>query len=164
MDTGSGNHSDGSQKASAHRALLFSGLSSNPAPSIVSRPSSCSASRQRTRAHYSPQPLARSAWVLRLSDFLRCSPHVLQALCPTLIIVRAGLRGSSRSATFTPVKGSINRSYDAPSQRNPRDVELGSRGSDGPDGMVVHVKEATEIRFDNFVSVGAACSSDGLSI
>ena len=60
-----------------------------------------------------------------------------------------------------PVKGSINRSYDPPSRPNPSDVETGSRGGDS---MVVHVKKATEICFDDLVTVGVACFfSDELS-
>jgi len=78
----------------------------------------------------------------------------LQALGPTLIIVRAGLRGSSSSSTFTPVKGSINNSYDPPSRPNPRDIESGTRTDDG---MVVHIKKATEICLNEFGLVSVVC-------
>ena len=54
-------------------------------------------------------------------------------------------------------KRSTNGSYDPSSSRNPRDIESGSRRRDG---IVVQVKEATEIRFDDFVPVGPVCSYD----
>ncbi|KAH8987456.1 hypothetical protein EDB92DRAFT_1875872 [Lactarius akahatsu] len=72
----------------------------------------------------------------------------ISALAPTLIIVRAGLKSSGSSSSFTPAKGSINNPYygPPPSQSFRRDVESGSSGDDS---MVVHVKRATEIRLDN---------------
>ncbi|KAH9023684.1 hypothetical protein EDB85DRAFT_2277821 [Lactarius pseudohatsudake] len=71
----------------------------------------------------------------------------ISALAPTLIIVRAGLK-SSGSSSFTPAKGSINKPYygPPPPQSFRRDVESGSIEDDP---MVVHVKQATEIRLDD---------------
>jgi len=66
----------------------------------------------------------------------------ISALGPTLIIVRAGLKGSS---SFTPVKGSVNN---LPSRSNPEDIESGSRSDDT---MMVHVRKATEVRLDDLV-------------
>jgi len=81
----------------------------------------------------------------------------ISALAPTLIIVRAGLRGSPSSSTLTPVKGSIN---EPPSRYSNRDMECGSQLG-GRDGMVVHVKKATEIRLDDLVQHdGDRSSSD----
>jgi hypothetical protein len=70
-------------------------------------------------------------------------------LAPTLIIVRAGLRGSPSSSTFMPVKGSINGTNDLPSRSGHSDVEYGTRlgGRDAP--MVVNIRKATEIRLDD---------------
>ncbi|KAH8984384.1 hypothetical protein EDB86DRAFT_3084604 [Lactarius hatsudake] len=72
----------------------------------------------------------------------------ISALAPTLIIVRAGLKSSGTSSSFTPAKGSINNPYygppPPPSFR--RDVESGSAG-DAP--MVMHMNQATAIRLDN---------------
>jgi hypothetical protein len=80
----------------------------------------------------------------------------LQALGPTLIIVRAGLRGSSSSSSFTPVKGSINKSHgDPPSRHNPRDVESGTRSGDG---MVVHIEKATDVCLEDGGSVSMVCA------
>ena len=81
---------------------------------------------------------------------------IMRVLCPKPIIARAGLRCSRGPSTFTPVKRSTNRSYDPP-RENPRDMVFGSRGRDG---LVVQVKEATEIRFDDFVLVGPVCPYD----
>ncbi|KAH8984386.1 hypothetical protein EDB86DRAFT_153961 [Lactarius hatsudake] len=73
----------------------------------------------------------------------------ISALAPTLIIVRAGLKSSGTSSSFTPAKGSINNPYyggppPPPSFR--RDIESGSTEDDP---MVVHVKQATEIRLND---------------
>ncbi|KAH9050355.1 hypothetical protein EDB83DRAFT_1370794 [Lactarius deliciosus] len=73
----------------------------------------------------------------------------ISALAPTLIIVRAGLKSSGTSSSFTPAKGSINNPYygpPPPPQNARRDVESGSAG-DAP--MVMHINQATEIRLDN---------------
>ncbi|KAH9168666.1 hypothetical protein EDB89DRAFT_1569259 [Lactarius sanguifluus] len=72
----------------------------------------------------------------------------ISALAPTLIIVRAGLKSSGTSSSFTPAKGSINNPYygPPPPQGFRRDTESGSTEDDP---MVVHVKQATEIRLDN---------------
>ena len=89
-----------------------------------------------------------------LAVFIFIAVSDLQALGPTLIIVRAGLRGSSSSSSFTPVKGSINNSYDPPSRRNPRDIESGTRSDDS---MVVHIKKATDICLNEFGPVSVVC-------
>ncbi|KAH8987460.1 hypothetical protein EDB92DRAFT_1128834 [Lactarius akahatsu] len=72
----------------------------------------------------------------------------ISALAPTLIIVRAGLKSSGTSSSFTPAKGSINKPYygPPPPQSFRRDVESGPPEDDP---MVVHVKQATEIRLDS---------------
>ncbi|KAH9046130.1 hypothetical protein EDB84DRAFT_715672 [Lactarius hengduanensis] len=71
----------------------------------------------------------------------------ISALAPTLIIVRAGLKSSGTSSSFTPAKGSINNPYYGPPPQNVRrDVESGSAG-DAP--VVMHINQATAIRLDN---------------
>ncbi|KAH9023691.1 hypothetical protein EDB85DRAFT_308273 [Lactarius pseudohatsudake] len=75
----------------------------------------------------------------------------ISALAPTLIIVRAGLKSSGTSSSFTPAKGSINNPYYGPPPQNVRrDVESGSAG-DAP--MVMHINQATAIRLDNMKPV-----------
>jgi hypothetical protein len=82
-----------------------------------------------------------------------------QALAPTLIIVRAGLRGPPPSSTLTPVKGSImdSDSLSSGGRYSNRDVESRRTRLGGRDTtMIVHVKKATEIRLDDLVQVSAA--------
>jgi hypothetical protein len=91
-----------------------------------------------------------------------------QALAPTLIIVRAGLRGSLSSSTLTPVKGSVNESDPLPpSRRNSnRDMESRRARRGGRETTtIVHAKMATEIRLDDLVQVSAAFfSGEALTI
>ncbi|KAF8260605.1 hypothetical protein EI94DRAFT_1706178 [Lactarius quietus] len=72
----------------------------------------------------------------------------ISALAPMLIIVRAGLKSSGSSSSFTPAKGSINNPYyfGPPSRPIIGDIESVSREDDP---MVVHIRKATEIRLDD---------------
>jgi len=76
----------------------------------------------------------------------------ISALGPTLIIVRAGLRGSPSSSKLTPVKGSISAPCGGqpgpPSQPNNRDMESGTRLGRSDASMVIHIKRATEVLLD----------------
>ncbi len=97
--------------------------------------------------------------VCRLSIFFSLvSDVVLQALAPTLIIVRAGLKSSGSSSSFTPAKGSISNPYysSQPPQPSTRDMESG-RGEGDP--MVVHIKKATEIHLENMKPVSIASNN-----
>jgi hypothetical protein len=85
-------------------------------------------------------------------SFVSSRDVLLQALVPTLIIVRAGLKSSaSSSSSFTPAKGSINNPYypSAPPRPSIRDIESGSGEED--DTMVVHIGKATEIHLDDMI-------------
>lgn len=87
----------------------------------------------------------------------------ISALAPTLIIVRAGLRGPSPSLTLTPVKGSIIDSDSLPSggRYGNRDMESCRTRLGGHDTtMIIHVKKATEIRLDDLVQHDGDTSSD----
>ena len=81
---------------------------------------------------------------------------LLQALAPTLIIVRAGLRSAGPNSSWAPAKGSINNAYypSPPPRPSIRDVESGLSEDDDP--MVVHIKKATEIRLGDIKPVRAA--------
>ena len=80
----------------------------------------------------------------------------MQALAPTLIIVRAGLKssGSSSSSSFTPARGSIGNPYypSPPPRPSIRDIESGLGEEDS---MVVHIRKATEIRLNDMMPVSA---------
>jgi len=95
----------------------------------------------------------------------------ISALAPTLIIVRAGLRGSPPSSIPIPVKGSIIDSDSLPTsgRYSNREMEsyrtrLGGRDVATGTTMIVHVKKATEIHLDDLVQHdGDMSSSDGRS-
>jgi hypothetical protein len=72
-----------------------------------------------------------------------------------LIIVRAGLKSSGRQSSFTPAKGSISNPYYSGQPTRPiiRDIESVSREDDP---VVVHIRQATEIRLDDMKLVSAA--------
>lgn len=72
----------------------------------------------------------------------------ISALAPMLIIVRAGLKSSGSQSSFTPAKGSINNPYYSGQPTRPitRDIESVSREDDP---VVVHIRQATEIRLDD---------------
>jgi hypothetical protein len=72
----------------------------------------------------------------------------ISALAPMLIIVRAGLKSSGPQSSFTPAKGSINNPYYSSQPMRPiiRDIESVSREDDP---VVVHIRQATEIRLDD---------------
>ncbi|KAH9955932.1 hypothetical protein BC827DRAFT_1271286 [Russula dissimulans] len=83
----------------------------------------------------------------------------ISALGPTLIIVRVGLRGSSSSSAFTPVKGSLNNSYPGPPVfRHSRDVE--SRVESHDNHTKVHVGKTTEIRLHDLTGRDGDASSN----
>jgi len=94
----------------------------------------------------------------------------ISALAPTLIIVRAGLRGSLSSLPFTPVKGSINN--DSGTQQQPltriTNREMGqckSRHEASDTATVVHINKATEVRLRDLMrnDGDSTASSDGSS-
>ncbi|KAI0061238.1 hypothetical protein BV25DRAFT_1917190 [Artomyces pyxidatus] len=69
----------------------------------------------------------------------------LSAIGPTLVIVRAGLKSSPY---LTPVKGSINDTYNSPPRRSVFGDESLSRGGgprDNQNGVRVHVTKSTDI-------------------
>jgi len=83
----------------------------------------------------------------------------ISALGPTLIIVRVGLRGSSSSSAFTPVKGSLNNSYPGPPVFcHSRDVE--SRLESHDNHTKVHVGKTTEIRLHDLTGPDGDASSN----
>lgn len=69
-----------------------------------------------------------------------------------LIIARAVLKSCGSQSSFTSAKGSINNPF-YPGQQPIRDVESVSREDDV---MVVHIRQATEIRLDDMKLVSAA--------
>ena len=72
-----------------------------------------------------------------------------------LIIARAGLKSSGPQSSFTLAKGSINNPF-YPGQQPRlviRDIESVSREDDA---VVVHIRQATEIRLDDMKLVSAA--------
>ena len=69
-----------------------------------------------------------------------------------LIIARVGLKSCGSQSSFTSAKASvINPFY--PGQQPIRDIESVSREDDV---MVVHIRQATEIRLDDMKLVSAA--------
>ena len=77
----------------------------------------------------------------------------LQALAPMLIIARVGLKSCGSQSSFTSAKGSMINNPFYPGQQPIRDVESVSREDDV---MVVHIRQATEIRLDDMKLVSAA--------
>ena len=69
-----------------------------------------------------------------------------------LIIARVGLKSCGSQSSFTSAKASVNNPF-YPGQQPIRDVESVSREDDI---MVVHIRQATEIRLDDMKLVSAA--------
>ena len=81
---------------------------------------------------------------------------LFQALAPTLIIVRAGLKSAGPHSSWSAAKGSINNPYypSPPPRPSIRDMESGISEDDDP--MVVDIRKATEIRLGDMKPVRSA--------
>ena len=114
--------------------------------------------RRYIRCGSRPDQRACPTFLLFSSSFVSSRDVLLlQALAPTLIIVRAGLKSSAGSnSSFAPAKGSINNPYypSPPPRPSIRDIESGSAEEDDP--VVVHIRKATEIRLGDMSPVSVA--------